>query len=103
MWIYFILAGIGLLEAFLSTINSKFRQKSHLTLTFITSFINGLVWYFLITKVLENVNNPSLALSYSATYALGDVLGLRFDKYLESLAKIKGIKFKKKNSRKRKK
>jgi uncharacterized membrane protein len=102
MSIYLILACVGLLEAFLSTINSKFRQKSSLLLTFITSFINALVWYYLISMVVENIKNGSLILIYSMCYASGDVLGLVFDKYLEKLAKIRGFKFKKKIQRKKK-
>ena len=96
MLLYIILGLVGLIEAFLSTINSKFRQKSNKIPSFITSFINVIIWYYLIGKVMENINNTTLALVYAGSYASGDVLGLIFDDHLDKLAKFSGFKFKKK-------
>jgi len=102
MIIYIIIILVGLIEAFCSTLNSKFRQKSNRTLTFITSFINIFVWYCLLRMVIENIANIYLALVYGIAYAMGDVLGLLFDSYLEKIAKFKGLKFRRKSSNKRK-
>jgi len=101
MLTYIILGLVGLLESFLSTVNSKFRQKNKKTAAFITSFINILIWYYVISKVMENIANVKLALVYAMTYASGDVIGLIFDEYLDRLAKLAGFKLKKKVIRKR--
>lgn len=102
MIIYFIIILVGLIEAFCSTLNSKFRQKSNRIPTFITSFINIFVWYCLLRMVVENIANINLAIVYGVAYAIGDVLGLVFDDYLSKIAKFRGIKFRKKFTKKRK-
>lgn len=103
MFTYLVIAIVGILEAFLSTINSKFRQKSKQIGTFVTSFINGLVWYYLISMVIENIKNGGLIVIYATFYALGDVLGLRFDNYLDKLVKTKGFRTFKKYFKSKKK
>jgi multidrug transporter EmrE-like cation transporter len=100
---YIIIAIVGLIEAFGTTINSKFRQKSHKLRSFITAFINIIIWYYLIYLVIQNINNLKLVLIYAVFYATGDVLALYFDNYLEKIAKFRGLKFKKRKSLKRKK
>jgi len=102
MIIYFVIILVGLIEAFCSTLNSKFRQKSKRILTFVTSFINIFVWYCLLRMVIENIANINLAIVYGIAYALGDVLGLLFDTYLEKIAKFRGIKYRRRASSKRK-
>ena len=93
MWLI-ILAGF--FEAFGSTLNSKFRQKSMKLRTFISSIVNILVWVYIISKIVENISNIKLILVYAISYASGDVLGLIFDQHLDKLAKLKGIKLRKK-------
>ena len=100
---YLIVILIGLLEAFGTTINSKFRQKSNKLYSFITAFFNIFLWVYIVSQIVENINNPILLIFYALAYSLGDVLGLNFDRYLEKLAKLKGLQFKRKKSCKRKK
>jgi len=97
---YLIITIIGIIEAFGSTLNSKFRQKSKKLFSFITAFVNIVIWYFIISMVIENINNAWLALVYAISYSLGDVLGLVFDEHLERVAKIKGFKIFKKRKTK---
>jgi uncharacterized protein YebE (UPF0316 family) len=99
---YFIVIFIGLLEAFGITINSKFRQKSNKLYSFITAFFNIFLWIYIVSQVVENINNIALVIVYALSYSIGDVLGLTFDKYLEKLAKLRGLKFKRKKYYRRK-
>jgi uncharacterized protein YebE (UPF0316 family) len=94
---------VGLLEAFLTTLNSKFRQKSNKLLSFITAFVSIFVWIYIVSQIVENISHFWLIASYALSYSLGDVLGLIFDKYLEKLAKIRKIKFFRRRNKRRKK
>jgi len=100
---YIIVIIIGLLEAFGTTINSKFRQKSNKLLSFITAFINIFLWAYIVSQIVENIKNINLLILYALSYSSGDVLGLIFDKYLEKLASSKGLKFRRRKTHKRKK
>jgi len=97
---YIIIAVVGIIEAFGSTLNSKFRQKSKKLFSFITAFTNIVVWYFIISMVIENINNAWLAFVYAIFYSIGDVLGLCFDEHLEKVARFKGFKIFKKRKTK---
>ncbi len=97
---YIILAIVGIIEAFGTTLNSKFRQKTKKLFSFITAFINIIIWYFIISMVIENINNAYLAVVYALFYSIGDVLGLCFDEHLEKVARIRGLKFFKKRKTK---
>lgn len=94
---------VGILEAFLTTINSKFRQKSNRLLSFITAFVSIFIWIYIVAQVVENITNFWLILSYALSYSVGDVLGLIFDRYLERLAKTRKIKFFRRKNKRRKK
>lgn len=100
---YFIIFIVGFIEAFGTTINSKFRQKSNLLFSNITARINLWLWVYVISQIIGNLYNITLILIYIEAYCLGDVLGLVFDKYLEKLAKKKGIHLKKKKRNNKKK
>jgi len=89
---YIIIIIIGIIEAFGSTLNSKFRQRSKKIGAFITAFINILVWYYIVSMIIENINNIRMALVYALFYSGGDILALYFDDYLEIIAKQKGFK-----------
>jgi len=93
----------GFIEAFGTTLNSKFRQKSMKLRTFISSTLNILVWVYIISKIIENISNLRLIIVYAFSYALGDVVGLIFDQHLDKLAILKGIRFKKKRRKWQKK
>lgn len=89
-----IIAIVGLLESFISTIYSKFRQRGKYLFTAISCVIYNVTWFYMLAKVIENISNWILIAIYIIFCAIGDVLGLRFDKHLEKLAKLRGIKLK---------
>jgi len=83
---------VGLVEAFLLSTNSKMRQYSRKFLTFVSSFINILVWYWIIRSVMEGNLSNWVLVSYAVGYALGDVQAINFSDYLFKLAKKRGFK-----------
>jgi len=93
---YIIIIIAGIFEAFGTTINSKFRQKSAKLASFLTAFINILLWVYIVSQIIQNINNIWLTIIYAISYSTGDILALYFDDYLEKLSKIKGWKRKKK-------
>lgn len=92
---FIIIAIVGLLEAFISTIYSKFRQRGKLSYTAISCIIYNVTWFYMLAKIIENISNWILIAVYIIFCAIGDVLGLRFDKHIEKLAKLRGIKLRK--------
>lgn len=100
---YLWMFGIGLLECFLLALNTKLLQKNRKILCFIVSFFSIYIWYYVIASVVDNLHKWYIILPYAIGYALGDVLAIMFDKYLELLAKIKGVTLKKHKHIKRKK
>lgn len=100
---YLILFIIGLIEAFGTSINSKFRQRSNRLWAFITAFVNIFIWAYIIDSIIKNIDNFWMIAVYGLSYATGDVIGLTFDSYLEKIAKFRGVKTKKRKLLKRKK
>jgi len=96
-----IIAIVGLLESFISTIYSKFRQRGKLLYTAISSITYNAVWFYMLARILENMSNWSLIVVYILFCAIGDILGLIFDKHIEKLAHLKGIKTKRRKNIKR--
>ncbi|MFH0806087.1 MAG: hypothetical protein V1901_04380 [Patescibacteria group bacterium] len=97
-----IIAIVGILESFISTIYSKFRQRSNYLYTAISGLIYNITWFYMLSRVIENIKNIKLIAIYIIFCMIGDLLGLKFDIYLEKLAKFKGIKIKKHKIIKRK-
>ena len=94
---YFLFFILGVIECFGTTLNTKFVQRDKKSLSFITSFINILVWAFILTSLIESMGKSwDLVVIYALGYALGDVLGIIFENYLEKLAKLRGFKIRRK-------
>jgi uncharacterized protein YebE (UPF0316 family) len=72
-------------------------------LCWIISFINILIWFYVISKLIENLHNIWIILIYAIGFASGDLLAIQFDKKLELLAKMRGVKYRKKKKRSKKK
>lgn len=83
---------IAFAENFLISLNSKFRQHSHEMPTFITAYINILVWYYIFKSVQEGILSKLVLYFYAGGYALGDVLAIKFANYLQRLTKKRGFK-----------
>lgn len=88
---------VGVVECFGQCLNIKFIQRSKYLLSFISAFINILIWAFVLSAIVENIHESYLVIiSYAFGYALGDVCAIKFDGYLEKLAKLRGFKLRKK-------
>lgn len=96
-----IIALVGLLESFISTIYSKFRQRGKLLYTAFSCIVYNVTWFYMLSKVVENIKNWILISVYIIFCAIGDILGLIFDKHIEKLAHLKGIKRKRRKNIKR--
>jgi uncharacterized protein YebE (UPF0316 family) len=95
--------GIGILECFLLALNTKLLQRNRKILCFIVSFISIYIWYYVIASLVENLHKWYIILPYAIGYASGDVCAILFDDYIETVAKFKGIKLKKKHLKRKKK
>lgn len=100
---YLVLFIIGLIESFGLGLNTKFLQKNKEIPCFFMSLFNQVIWYLMLRSVTENIENFILCSFYFVGYAFGDVVAIRFDKYLDKIARFRGFKLKKKNIKKRKK
>ena len=101
--IFFI---VGIIECFGVSLNTKLVQRNKYFPSFLTSFVNIVIWAYVISAIIENIDKgPYIVILYALGYGIGDVLGIKFDNYLEKLAKLKGLKIRKKKRciRKRKK
>lgn len=98
---YIIIAIIGLIESFGGSINMKFLQRSKKLFCFITAFFNILLWYFIISMIIEDIANIWLIFVYATSYAFGDVLAITFDQKLEKIAKTYSVKRKRKKKLKK--
>jgi len=97
--IYFI---VGIVESFGVSLNTKFIQRNKKLYSFVISFVNILIWGYVLLGFIEGIGHYILFF-YALGFGTGDVLAITFDNYLEKLAKIKGLSFKKKLKYKRKK
>ena len=89
---YIIYLILGLIECFGLSLNTKFRQRNKKAGAFLTSFINILIWGTVLSTFIQAISK-SLLCTYALGFAIGDVLAIIFDNYLEKLAKIRGLSF----------
>ncbi|MEW6008225.1 MAG: DUF5698 domain-containing protein [Candidatus Omnitrophota bacterium] len=79
---------VGALESFFSAFNTKTIQKNRQILSFIVSVISILLWYYVIVIVVENLHHVWLILIYGCGNGIGDILSIRFDRWLERFSKV---------------
>jgi len=103
MYNYIFAFIIGLVECFFIALNTKFLQRSKKVPCFVVSFVSVLLWFVVIGLAVENLHNWGLRLVYAAGFSSGDILAISLDSYLEKIAKLKGIKFKKRKHMRKKK
>lgn len=92
---------IGIVENFLLALNIKLLQRNKKLKCFIVSFIGIIIWYYVIATVVENLFKLIVIVSYALGFALGDVLAIQFNQYLEKVARSKGLKLRIKRNVKR--
>ena len=86
---------IGFIECFGVTLNTKFIQRNKNVLAFITSYLNVLIWVYIIETV-GKLDNRIIIHVYALAFAFATTRAIKFDNKLEKLAKMKGKKLSKK-------
>lgn len=76
---------IGILESFFYSFNTKTIQKNMQFLSFLVSVVSVFLWYYVIMIVVENINNFWLILAYGCANGLGDIITIRFDRYIDRI------------------
>jgi len=96
LWKILSLFSVGVLENFLSALRIKFLTKNKKLPLAIVDFAYNLIYVYIITLILTNLKHFYIIIFYSFGYLTGDLCALRFDNYLDKLAKLRGIKQKRK-------
>jgi uncharacterized protein YebE (UPF0316 family) len=91
-WVFLV----GFIECFCSTLNTKFVVRNNRLLSFLTAFLNILIWAYVVALTVENIKNFSIIVIYAIGFGIGVLFAIQFDKYLDKIAKFKGLKLKKK-------
>jgi uncharacterized protein YebE (UPF0316 family) len=84
-----IFFAVGLLEMFFWSLNTKALIKDKLPNTFIFTCLGVMIWFFVVSKVAENVNNISLMLGYALGCASGNCITIKIDKHIDKIAKLR--------------
>jgi uncharacterized protein YebE (UPF0316 family) len=71
---------VGILEMLIVTSWTKIVTKSQVILSGFITFVNVLVWYYVLQKITEDIRNITLVLLYAAGCAIGTILTLIFFK-----------------------
>lgn len=90
---------VGFLEMLFWSLNTKALIKDKMINTFIFTFISIVIWFFVVSKVAENVNNIWLMLAYALGCGAGNCATIKLDAYIDKLAKARLWKKNKKKSR----
>ena len=95
IWIYVKFILIGFVEYFITTLNVKFIQKNKDYLAVVTTISLVFIWKFVILSLPE-INKSGVFNAYALSLGFACWCALRFDRFLETVAKSRGIKFKRK-------
>jgi len=91
--IFFI---VGVLEMLFWALQTKSLIKDKMLHTFIFTFVSVVIWFYVVSKVAENVNNLWLMVAYSVGCGLGACVTIKIDSYIDKIAKARLWKRKKK-------
>lgn len=103
MYLYCQIFLVGILECFLLSLNAKFLQRGKRMRCFITSFINALVWFWVISLIIDNIKNGKAVLIYGLGFGIGDVLAISVDEQIDKVAKARLFKSRRLKRKRRKK
>jgi len=95
MWKILSLFFVGILENFLSALRIKFLTKGKKLPLAMVDFVYNIIYIYIISLIVTNLTHFYIIVFYSFGYVTGDLCALRFDAYLDKLAKLKGLKLKK--------
>ena len=90
---------VGFIEMFFWSLQTKSLIKDRMLNTFIFTFISIVLWFYVVSKVAENVNNIWLMIAYALGCACGNCLTIKADAYITKIAKARLWKKNKKKTR----
>ena len=91
-----IFLAVGFLEMLFWSLQTKALVKDRMINTFIFTFISIVIWFYVVSKVAENVNNIWLMIAYALGCGAGNCLTIKIDAYIDKIAKARLWKRKKK-------
>jgi len=80
---------VGFLECFFWALQTKSLIKNKMINTFMFTFISIVIWFYVVSKVAENVNNIWLMLAYATGCAIGNCLTIKTESYIDKIAKAR--------------
>lgn len=83
------------------SLQTKSLIKDRILNTFIFTFISIVIWFYVVSKVAENVNNVWLMITYAIGCSIGNCVTIKIDKQMEKLASLRIKRKKKKKNGKR--
>lgn len=84
--IFFI---VGWLEMLFWSLQTKALVKDRMVNTFVFTFISIVIWFYVVSKVAENVNNVWLMLGYALGCSAGNCLTIKIDAYIDKIARAR--------------
>lgn len=69
---------IGIIEMIIATVWTRVAVSSRVVASGLVTFINILLWYYVLTVIVEDISNTSLAITYAAGCAVGTMLVTSF-------------------------
>jgi uncharacterized protein YebE (UPF0316 family) len=74
---------VGIIEMIVITSWTKLVSKTQVISSGIVTFINILIWYYVLERVVNDIHNISVVLLYAFGCALGNVLTTLYFQYKE--------------------
>ena len=90
---------VGFLEMLFWSLQTKSLVKDRILNTFVFTFISIVIWFYVVSKVAENVNNLWLMLGYATGCSIGNCITIKIDSYIDKIAKARLWKRKRKIER----
>lgn len=79
---------IGILEMLIVTTWTKVVTKSQIFASGFVTFINILIWYYVLETIVKDINNWQLVILYSLGCALGTVVSTLYFKNKENKEQV---------------
>jgi len=74
---YTILFMVGIVELYISALLTKSISKERAGISGVITFVNILIWYFVLRTILEQLDNTKLVVVYALGCSLGTILGAK--------------------------
>lgn len=89
----------GLIEDFIASVCTTFLVQKKKIECAVTSFLNIILYAYVISAVVESADNFYLIGSYATGVVVGTLLSMDFTAYLDRIARKFSFKFKKPNKK----